>query len=68
MSKTVAILFRPEWDMTLTLNIPSDWDSHGEKAREYYYDQLTKLSKEELIEILFQSLEGGFDITAIGEI
>lgn len=68
MSKTVDVLFRPEWDMTLTLNIPSDWDIHGDKAKEYYYDQLNELSKEELINMLFSGLEGGFDITAVEEI
>lgn len=68
MSKRVDVLFRPEWDMILRLNIPSDWDIHGDKAREYYYDELNKLSKEELIDKLFQGLEDGFDITAVEEV
>lgn len=54
--------------MSKTLNIPSDWDIHGDKAKEYYYDQLNELSKEELINMLFSGLEGGFDITAVEEI
>lgn len=68
MSKTVDVLFRPEWDMTLTLNIPSDWDIHGDKAREYYYEQLNEMSNEELLDKFLASASGGYNITTIEEI
>lgn len=68
MNKQISVSFKPDWSMTLTLNIPSDWDIEEEKAMDYYYEQLNNLSKEELINQFLYALEGGFDITYVEEI
>ena len=68
MSKTVDVCFRPGWDMVMTLNIPSDWDMRGDKARDYYYEQLNELSKDELLHRFMSAIEGGFYITAVEEV
>lgn len=68
MAKKVEVDFSTDWVMNWVVEIPSDWEADSEKTRDYCYEQLLAMTRDELIDRFVSSLEGGLTIEHIEEI
>lgn len=68
MAKQVELDLSTEWCMSYVIDIPEDWDINSERAREYAYEQITKITENELVDMFLSSLEGGLTIEHMEEI
>lgn len=68
MAKKIEVDFSTGWYMNWVIEIPDDWDINSERTREYVYEQLNSITKDELIDRFLSSLEGGLTIEHLEEI